>query len=59
MKIRADSPALPETTPVLLPVASEQRERQQKITKLRESLSFAQEYADSIIGELGLSLIHI
>ena len=54
MKIRADSPALPETTPVLLPVASEQRERQQKITKLRESLSFAQEYADSIIGELGI-----
>jgi two-component system CheB/CheR fusion protein len=33
---------------------SEQADRQQKITKLREALSLTQEYADSIIGELGV-----
>jgi signal transduction histidine kinase len=33
---------------------SEQDNRQQKINKLREALSHTQEYADSIIGELGV-----
>ena len=34
------------------PGAGAQGDRQQKIAKLREALSFTQEYADSIIGEL-------
>jgi len=49
-----DSQNIIEDTSFVRSGTGEQVDRQQKVTKLREALSLAQEYADSIIGELGV-----